>query len=155
MFPRTTFPLLAATALLALPAAASASADRNHDGLPDGWETRHHLSLKVNQSGRDTDHDGLTNRGEMRHGTNPRKSDTDRDGMNDGDEVRTGNNPRRRDSDGDGTRDGAEHAGMIASFSDGILTIKLMDGSTVKGHVDDSTRVRCRNVDENKIESET
>ena len=85
MSPRTTIPLLAATALLSLPAVASASADRNHDGLPDGWETRHHLSLKVNQSNRDADHDGLTNKGERRHGTDPRKADTDRDGMKDGD----------------------------------------------------------------------
>src|SRR3954470_22766362 len=151
MSPRTTLPLLAATALLALPAAASASADRNHDGLPDGWETRHHLSLKVDQSGRDTDHDGLNNRGEMRHGTNPRKSDTDRDGMKDGDEVSTGNKPRRRDSDGDGTKDGAEHAGMIASFSGGILTIKLTDGSTVKGRVDDATKVSCHSSNEQEI----
>ena len=155
MFPRTTFPLLAATALLSLPAAASASADRNHDGLPDGWETRHHLSLKVNQSSKDTDHDGLTNKGELRHGTDPRKADTDRDGMKDGAEVRTGNNPRRRDSDGDGVKDSAEHAGTVASFSGGILTIKLTDGSTVKGRVDDSTSVSCRNVDENEIENET
>jgi|tagenome__1003787_1003787.scaffolds.fasta_scaffold20948228_3 hypothetical protein len=155
MFPRTTFPLLAATALLAIPAAASASADRNHDGLPDGWETRHHLSLKVNQSGKDADRDGLTNKGELHHGTDPRKADTDRDGMKDGAEVRTGNNPRRRDSDGDGVKDGAEHAGMVASFVNGLLTIKLSDGSTVKGHVDDSTAVSCRNVDENEIENET
>src|SRR3954469_17883297 len=154
MFPRTTAPLLPAAALSAPPTQPSASDDRNHDGLPDGWETRHHLSLKVNQSGRDTDHDGLTNRGEMRHGTNPRKSDTDRDGMKDGDEVRTGNNPRRRDSDGDGTRDSAEHAGTISSFSGGVLTIKLLDGRTVKGRVDDATKVACRNVDEKEIEDE-
>src|SRR4051794_1862019 len=155
MSPRTTIPLLAATALLSLPALASASADRNHDGLPDGWETRHHLSLKVNQSNRDADHDGLTNKGERRHGTDPRKADTDRDGMKDGDEVRTGNNPRRRDSDGDGTKDGAEHAGMIASFANGILTVKLTDGSTVKGHVDGSTTVSCHSSNEQEIENET
>src|SRR3954447_7183575 len=155
MFPRTTFPLLAATALLSLPAAASASADRNHDGLPDGWETRHHLSLKVNQSGKDSDRDGLTNKGELRHNTDPRKADTDRDGMKDGAEVRTGNNPRRRDSDGDGVKDASEHAGTIASFTGGLLTIKLTDGSTVKGHVGDSTRIRCRASNHQEIENET
>src|SRR3954462_8346752 len=117
MFLRTTAPLIAAAAVLALPGVASASADRNHDGLPDGWETRHHLSLKVNQSNRDTDRDGLTNKGERRHNTDPRKADTDRDGMKDGAEVRTGNNPRRRDSDGDGVKDASEHAGTIASFT--------------------------------------
>src|SRR3954453_11269783 len=158
MHPRFTVPALAATALLALPAGAFAKgADSNHDGLPDTWETRHHLSLKSNQSGRDQDRDGLTNRGELRHGTNPQKADTDRDGLKDGAEVRTGNNPRRRDSDSDGVADGQEHAGMIASFAGGVLTIKLADGSTVKGKVDDGTSVTCSGsaASHQEIENET
>src|SRR5437764_14813437 len=98
-----------AAAVLALPATASArSHDRNHDGLPDRWERAHHLSLHVNQARRDQDHDGLNNRGEFRAHMNPRKADTD----------------------GNGIPDGQEHAGTIASFSNGVLTIDLAGGGT-------------------------
>ena len=137
---------LAATALLALPAAAAAK-DRNHDGLPDGWEKAHHLSLTVNQANRDQDHDGLRNRSEFRHGTNPRAADTDHDGLNDGAEVETGNNPRKDDTDGDGRDDGQENAGTVASFTGGVLTITLADGSTLKGTVTDATKVKCERGD--------
>src|SRR3954468_14249039 len=78
-------------ALLAVPASAAAKqgADRNHDGLPDSWESRHHLSLNAKQGSRDPDHDGLSNRSEFKRGTNPRKADSDRDGLNDGAEAKT------------------------------------------------------------------
>ena len=119
---------VAATALLALPGGALAkSADRNHDGLPDSWEQRHHLSLKVNEATVDTDHDGLNNRGEYRQKTDPRRADTDRDGLKDGAEVRTGNDPRRRDTDGDGTPDGKENAGKVTSMTDGVLWHRLVN----------------------------
>jgi len=147
---------VATTALLALPASGFAkSADRNHDGLPDSWEQRHHLSLKINQATQDPDHDGLNNRGEYRQKTDPQRADTDRDGLKDGAEVRTGNNPRRRDSDGDGTPDGKENAGKITSLTDGVLTITLADGSEVSGKVDDSTRVSCSGHNEQEVENET
>ena len=63
-----------------VPAAAQASgsgsrasaADRNGDRIPDRWERRHRLSLKVKQTQRDQDHDGLNNLGEFRAKTNPR-----------------------------------------------------------------------------------
>src|SRR3954452_13166344 len=152
MSPRTPIPLLAATALLSLPAVASASADRNHDGLPDGWETRHHLSLKANQAKQDQDHDGLNNAGEHKRGTDPRKADSDRDGLKDGMEVKTGNNPRKRDTDGDGIPDGRENAGVIQSFTGGVLTIKLANGQTVSGAADS---VSCEDENENEIENET
>ena len=83
---RTATTFIAVLALAAIPASAGASQnrDRNHDGLPDSWENRHHLSLHSNQSGRDQDHDGLSNRQEFKRGTNPRKADSDRDGLKDG-----------------------------------------------------------------------
>ncbi len=150
------FTVACAVALLAVPAGSMAQgADRNHDGLPDRWEGRHHLSLKVNQATRDPDHDGLNNRGERRHGTDPRSADTDGDGLPDGLEVRTGNDPRKRDSDGDGVADGRENAGAVQSFNGGVLTIKLADGSTLSGTVSDATRVSCQHADETEIESET
>jgi hypothetical protein len=67
--------------------------DRNHDGLPDRWERRHRLSLKVNQARRDQDGDGLGNRGEFGNGTDPRDPDTDGDGVGDGNEVGEGTDP--------------------------------------------------------------
>jgi hypothetical protein len=87
---RTTFAMLlaglAGILVLALPAAASAR-DRNHDRIPDRWEKRFDLSLKVNQAHRDQDHDGLNNRQEFRARTDPRDADTDNDGLEDGDEL--------------------------------------------------------------------
>ncbi|HEY3021337.1 MAG TPA: hypothetical protein VGJ32_14160 [Solirubrobacteraceae bacterium] len=149
-------PAVAALALLALPAGALAKGtDRNHDGLPDSWEKRHHLSLNVKQATRDTDDDGLNNRGEYRRKTDPQRPDSDRDGLEDGAEVRTGNNPRRRDTDGDGIADGKENAGKVASLRDGVLTITLPDGSEVSGRLTDATRVSCSAHDEREVESET
>ncbi|WP_205508320.1 hypothetical protein, partial [Stenotrophomonas indicatrix] len=65
---------------LAIPATALA-ADRNDDGIPDGWEKRHGLSLGKDQAKRDQDRDALRNLGEYRNRTNPRSADTDRDGL--------------------------------------------------------------------------
>jgi hypothetical protein len=145
-----------ALAALAAPSGALAkSHDANHDGLSDSWEQRHHLSLSVDQSGRDQDHDGLNNAGELKRHTDPRKADSDRDGLKDGAEVKTGNNPRKRDTDGDGIRDGRENAGTIASFVNGILTIKLANGQTISGTVSDATHMSCEDEDENEIEHET
>ncbi len=99
----------AVLALVAVPgvsAARSAGADGNHDRLPDSWERQHHLSLSVNQAGRDQDRDGLKNLSEFRHGTNPRRADSDRDGLRDRTEVRRGSDPTDADTDGDGIRDG-------------------------------------------------
>ena len=113
---------LGALALLALPSIAAAK-DRNHDKIPDRWEKRHHLSLDVNQAGRDQDRDHLDNRGEFRAGDNPRDRDTDNDGVMDGD----------------------ENAGTIASYDTetGKLMITLFGGDTVSGLVTDDTRIRC------------
>ncbi len=37
----------------------------------------------------------------------------------------------------------APDAGTIASFTNGVLTIKLTDGSLVSGHVTSATEIRC------------
>lgn len=137
---------LSVIAILALPAIASAKAkDRNHDGIPDRWEKRHHLSLKVNQAPLNQDKDGLNNLGEFQNGTNPRDADTDNDGLNDGQEVEVGDDPTNPDSNGDGVPDGQENAGTIASFDGTTLTIDLFDGSTLTGQVDSSTEIECDN----------
>jgi hypothetical protein len=115
---------LAALAVLALPSMAAAKhRDRNHDRIPDRWEKRHHLSLAVNQAGRDQDGDQLRNRGEFL----------------------AGDDPRDRDSDDDGVMDGEENAGTVASFdaATGKLTIALFGGDTASGLVTDQTRIEC------------
>jgi hypothetical protein len=113
---------LAALALLALPGLAAAR-DGNHDRIPDRWEKRHELSLKVNQARRDQDGDHLRNRAEFL----------------------AGDNPRDRDSDDDGVVDGHEQAGTIASFdaATGRLVIDLFGAGTVSGLVNDQTEIEC------------
>jgi hypothetical protein len=116
---------LAALAVLALPSMAAAKhfQDRNHDRIPDRWEKRHHLSLTVNQAGRDQDGDQLRNRGEFL----------------------AGDNPRSADSDGDGIPDGEENAGKIQSFdpASGRLVIALFSEETVSGMVTEATEIEC------------
>lgn len=151
-------------ALLAVPGAAMAkSRDRDHDGLPDKWEHKFHLSTHRNSAKGDPDHDGLNNLGEFRAGTNPRKADTDGDGINDAnddqdndgvsnvDEQHEGTNPRDADTDNDGVKDGEETSGTVDSFVEdsanpgtGTLTIRLADNSTISGKVDSTTEIECR-----------
>jgi hypothetical protein len=109
-------------ALLALPAAASArSKDRDHDKMPDRWERAHKLDTRHNDARRDADGDGVKNLSEYRTGLDPRDDDTD----------------------DDGTDDGAEHAGTVASFSGGILVVKLLSGKEIEGRVTDDTEIEC------------
>ena len=75
-----------AFALFMILAGPAAARDRNNDRIPDRWEKRHHLSLKVKQAKRDQDGDGLRNRGEWKAGLDPRDDDSDNDGTEDGDE---------------------------------------------------------------------
>ncbi len=113
-----------ALAMLALPGIATAK-DRNHDRIPDRWEKRHRLSLKVNQAHRDQDRDRLRNRAEFL----------------------AGDNPQDADSDDDGVADGEENAGTIKSFDAGTgkLTIDLFNGDTVAGTVTEGTEIECDN----------
>jgi hypothetical protein len=111
-------------AILALPGVAAAT-DRNHDRIPDRWEKRHRLSLKVNQAHRDQDGDRLRNRAEFMAGDNPRSADTD----------------------GDGIPDGEENAGTIKTFDPGTgeLTIELFGTKTISGLVTEETEIKCEN----------
>lgn len=113
---------LGALALLAMPGLAAAK-DRNHDHIPDKWEKRHHLSLKVNQAHKNQDGDKLRNRAEFLAGDNPRNADTN----------------------GDGVMDGEDNAGTIVSFDEetGKLTIDLFGGETISGLVNEETEIKC------------
>jgi hypothetical protein len=112
--------VLALIGSLVLAASASAS-DANRDNIPDRWEKRHGLSLKVKQSARDQDRDGLKNRGEWRAKTDPRDADSDDDGLDDSD----------------------ENAGTVTAFANGELTITLFDGGTLTGKVTEETEIEC------------
>src|SRR2546421_10495582 len=129
-----------AAGLMLLPAGASARSkhksctrsarvDRNRDRIPDRWECRHNLSLKVKQTKRDQDRDGPNNLGEFRAGDAPHKAD----------------------SDGNGVKDGNEHSGTIQSFvadagspNTGTLTIALDGGGTVTGKVTGDTECKVK-----------
>jgi hypothetical protein len=127
--PRTRLAVLIAAAagvlMIALPATAAAR-DRNHDRIPDRWEKRHSLSLKVKQTKRDQDQDAANNRHEFRAGTDPHHADSDNDGVEDGDEG----------------------AGTIESFDGTTLTIALFGGGSVTGTVTDETEISCDNGDD-------
>jgi hypothetical protein len=107
----------------------SARVDRNHDRIPDRWECRHNLSLKVKQTKLDPDRDGLNNLGEFKAGDDPHKTDSDNNGVSDGN----------------------EHAGTIKSFvadagspNTGKLTIALDGGGEVTGKVTANTECKVR-----------
>jgi hypothetical protein len=131
--------LVAAAALLAAPPASAAPGDRDRDGMADRWERRHHVS----KARGDRDRDGLSNRSEFRHRTNPRRADTDADGLSDLDDIRFGWHPRRADTDGDGLRDAAEGAGIVDSFTNRTLVIRLASGGRSTAAVTDDTRFDC------------
>src|SRR4051812_39479510 len=134
---RSVFGLVIAAALgllvLALPSVAAAK-DRNHDNIPDRWEKRHSLSLKVNQAKRDQDRDQLVNRKEFRAGLDPHDSDSDDDGVEDGDEG----------------------AGTITAWDPetGDLTINDLVGGSATAKVTDDTEIECDNGDDNGDEDE-
>lgn len=134
---------LSALVLLLVPSVAAASkADKNKDGIPDRWERKHGLSLKVNQRNRDQDRDGLRNLAEFRSATDPKAVDSDQDGVDDTDEDRDGdevdngneqregtlpndadsNNDRQADGLEDRDQDGLDNAGEDASGNDPVDT---------------------------------
>jgi hypothetical protein len=126
---RITLFISIALALL-IPATAGAK-DRNHNGMRDRWEHRHH----VHKAKGDPDRDGVKNIGEFHNGTNPRDADTDADGIRDGDD----------DANHDGVDDGDEQSGVIDSFdtATGKLTIKLVNGDSFVGTVNGDTEIEC------------
>jgi hypothetical protein len=102
---------LASAALIA--PSADAAGDRDGDGMPNRWETRHGLDPDRADGSADQDDDGLTNLAEFRHHGDPGDEDTDNDGDDDGDEVHDGARSTQlddRDTDDDGVRDGDEDA---------------------------------------------
>jgi hypothetical protein len=114
--------VLALIGSLLFAASASASGrDANNDRIPDRWEKKHGLSLKVKQARRDQDKDGFKNRAEWRAQTDPRDPD----------------------SDDDGTDDSEENAGSVTAFDGTTLTITLFDGGTLTGKVTPDTEVEC------------
>src|SRR3954468_3425729 len=153
--------LAAALALLALPAVSQAR-DRDHDGLPDKWEKRYHLSTHKSSANADVDRDRVDNANEYREHTNPRKRDTngngrpdgredrDRDRLNNAGEDATGNDPVDKDTDNDGVPDGKEQAGVVSAYNTttGDLTIDLANGGSVTGKVTDATEVKCETENE-------
>jgi hypothetical protein len=114
--------VLALLGSLLFAASASASGrDANGDRIPDRWEKKHGLSLKVKQARRDQDKDGFHNRAEWRAKTDPRDADTDDDGLDDSE----------------------ENAGTVTAFANGELTITLFDNGTLTGKVTPDTEIEC------------
>jgi hypothetical protein len=87
--------LLATSLLVVFAASGVMAADRDGDGLRDGFERRYGLTSPAKA---DTDGDGVVDSAE----------DNDGDRLGNLGEQRFGTNPKRRDTDGDGTGDGAE-----------------------------------------------
>ncbi|MDP0491275.1 MAG: DUF1800 family protein [Verrucomicrobiota bacterium JB023] len=108
---------LSATPLETLPAFV-AHADQDDDGMPDQWETAHHLNPSdAADATDDEDGDGLTNREEYLRGTNPLLADSDADSVSDLLELSRLSDPLDSDSvppylfsggqfEGDADRDG-------------------------------------------------
>ena len=118
---RLTLVLALIGSLLFVASASASGRDANRDRIPDRWEKRHGLSLKVKQTGRDQDKDGFKNRAEWRAQTDPRDADSDDDGIDDGE----------------------ENAGTVTAFANDELTITLFDGGTLTGKVTPDTEVKC------------
>ena len=147
----------ALTVITALASPASAhGGDRDHDGLPDRWETRHGLDARHADARRDPDHDGLTNRQEFRLHGDPRDADTDDDGLNDGLERRLHLRVDNADSDHDGIGDfdedrdhdgicnGYERSavGTVQAVTDTVLTIRRnRSDATLAVRIDQDTEV--------------
>ena len=114
--------------------------DSDEDFDRDRVDIATEIDARTNPRDADSDDDG------RRDGT----EDADRDGLRNAGEDATGNDPRDPDTDDDGTRDGGERAGAVASFADGVLTIRLATGSELSGAVTDETEIECKTEDEHE-----
>jgi hypothetical protein len=92
--------------------------DTEPDGMADGWETAHGLSVGNNDSALDPDNDTSTNLQEFQADTDPQDNDSDNDTLLDGYEnksgawvsaINTGTHPLAPDTDGDGLGDALEN----------------------------------------------
>jgi hypothetical protein len=141
---RTVVVVATAGLCAAFAAPALAAKDANHDQIPDKWEKKYNLNLKVKQTHRDADGDKLDNLAEYQNGTNPRNPDTDGDGLKDGVEVDFGLDPTDPTSDDGELPDGQQIVGTISSFDGTTLTINKVVGGSVSGVVDPSvTDIQC------------
>ena len=101
MVARLSITLLAAI-VLALPAGAKSSKAKNdRDHMPNGWEKKHGLNVRVNDAHEDPDGDSLVNIGEFKNKTDPQDPDTDDDGFDDGEEVLDDTDPTDPDDNFD------------------------------------------------------
>lgn len=102
-----------------LEADTAALADADADGLPNWWESDHHLSdSNAADASGDADLDGLTASQEYNGGilsSDPNRSDTDGDQLPDNSERAAGTNPKLADTDADGLSDAEELAGTPVS----------------------------------------
>jgi hypothetical protein len=124
------------TAAFSVPSSA-AGGDRDHDGMPNRWESRHGLDPDRADGDLDRDRDGLRNAREYHQGADPRDEDTDGDGHDDGDEVADGSRETRvldRDSDDDRLLDGDDDS----------------DGDLVPDEDEDDALESCRRDDDDR-----
>ncbi len=77
---------LALAGLMAAMPGAAAAKDVNRDGIPDRWERKHGLSLKVDQARKDQDRDHVRNLAEFTARFDPMDADSDGDGVADNEE---------------------------------------------------------------------
>lgn len=131
---------LAALVAISVPVSALAK-DVNRDRIPDRWEKRYGLSLKVDQRKLDQDSDGLRNRAEWLNKMSPRDSDTDDDGTVDGQEVEDGIDPAHRPPLPYPSEDVGAVSGWDAATAK--LEVTLTAGGTVSGDVNRFTKIRC------------
>ncbi|MFM8889813.1 MAG: hypothetical protein ACKOGM_07550 [Solirubrobacterales bacterium] len=131
---------LATLVAVSVPVTALAK-DVNRDRIPDRWEKRYGLSLKVDQRKFDQDLDGLRNRVEWLNKMSPRDRDTDDDGTVDGQEVEDGIGPVHRPPLPYPTED----VGAISAWDPTTekLEVTLTAGGTVSGDVNHFTKIRC------------
>jgi hypothetical protein len=87
------FVLLTALLLVGPAVAKSSNAKNDRDRMPNGWEKKHGLNVRVNDAHEDPDGDLLKNIAEFRNKTDPQDPDSDDDGFTDGDEVLEGTDP--------------------------------------------------------------